>query len=127
MSSEKSKLLELVLEAGFPQRFDSLLGGKASTVVAELTGISHESIRRYRNGLGAPNLYNMIIIKNYYKTSLDWLIFGDEKPRRVRKIIIEEPVGGILEDGEYLLTPIARGSSMESIEYSDVPRKRDPK
>lgn len=52
--------------------------GKSIRDVARETGISYDNLGRYERDENEPNIATLIILADYYKVSLDYLLRGDE-------------------------------------------------
>ncbi|PHQ78545.1 MAG: hypothetical protein COB69_09750 [Phycisphaera sp.] len=61
--------------AGISERLKEVTAGHSCKQIAEMYGISSESIRRYLRG-GRPSVQFLIDVALQTETSLDWLILG---------------------------------------------------
>lgn len=65
---------------GFHDRLESLMSGESMALVAQRTGVNHESVRRYRNG-AKPSAEFIAAVARVYGVSADWLL-GLRRTRR---------------------------------------------
>lgn len=83
----------------FAERLQSLREHKRPVVsrriTSELIGLGHDSLRKYERGEREPGLNELILIADYYEVSLDELILGTKK---IKKIFANCPQMGATAD-----------------------------
>lgn len=119
------KMDDYDFDSPFPTKFRALLKGDLSTPakrqvtpqrdIAKILGCSRQTIGRYADGKGCPDIIDLQKIAKYYEVSCDWLLGNDTY---ITKEIEEISVAyGLKEDTLLKLKDIAFNPFTESGKY----------